>query len=65
MYLPRRTAADEILHNKALSIATNPKCDRYQRRLAPKVYKYFDKKFDGAIKRKIMLNQQSAEELHN
>ena len=37
--LPRRTACDEVLHNKAFNNATNPKYDRYQCGLASMVYK--------------------------
>ena len=42
--LTRRTASDKILHDKAFIIAKNPKYDGYQRGLASKFYKYFDKK---------------------
>ena len=41
--LPRRTASDKILHDKAFNIAKNLKCDGYQRSLASMVYKFFDK----------------------
>ena len=41
--LKRRTASDKILRNKAFNIAKNPKYDGYQRGLASKVYKFFDK----------------------
>ena len=30
-YLTRRAASDKILHDKALNIAKNPKCDGYQK----------------------------------
>ena len=39
--LPRRTASDKVLHDKAFSIAKNPKYDGYQRDLALMVYKFF------------------------
>ena len=39
-----RTEADKILRDKAYDIASNPKCDCYQRGLASMVYKFFDKK---------------------
>ena len=39
-----RTASDKILRDAAFNIAKNPKHDRYQRRLASMVYKFFDKK---------------------
>ena len=53
--LAKRTALDKVLKNKAFKIASNPKYDGYQRRLAS--YKFFDKMTSGgAIKS--MLNQQ-------
>ena len=45
--LTRRTASDEILCLKAFNTAKNPKYDRYQRRLASMVYKFFGKKTSG------------------
>ena len=42
--LPRRTAADKVLRDKAFNFANTPKYDRYQRGLASMVYKFFDKK---------------------
>ena len=39
--LPRRTASDKVLHDKAFNITKNPKYDRYQRVLASIVYKFF------------------------
>ena len=42
--LTRRTASDNILCDKALNIAKNPKYDGYQCRLASLVYSFFDKK---------------------
>ena len=42
--LNRRTAADKVLRDKALSIDKNPKYDGYQRGLDSMVYKFFDKK---------------------
>ena len=45
--LYRRTACDNILHNKALSIVKNPEYNQYQRGLASMVYICFDKKFSG------------------
>ena len=39
-YLARRTASDEILHDKAFNIAKNPKCDGCQRGLASMVQKF-------------------------
>ena len=42
--LINRTEADKVLRDKAYDIASNPKCDGYQRGLASMVYKFFDKK---------------------
>ena len=43
-YLINRTEADKVLRDKAYDIASNPKYDGYQRRLANMVHKFFDKK---------------------
>ena len=43
--LPRRTASDKKLHDKACDIDKNPKYERYQRALASSIYKFYDKKF--------------------
>ena len=48
--LARRTDYDKVLRDKAFNIAKNPKYDRYQRRLASMVYKFFDKKTAGSGK---------------
>ena len=54
--LNRRTAADKVLHDKALNIAKNLKCSEYQRGLVSLVYKFFDKKNSGgAIKNENVL----------
>ena len=66
-HLPRITASDKVLRNKAFNIAKNPKYDEYQRALASMVYKFFDKKSSGRgikIKNEIKQNQQLADELH-
>ena len=42
--LARRTASDKIMHDKASTIAKNPKYDGYQKGFASVVYKLFDKK---------------------
>ena len=42
--LINRTEADKVLRDKAYDIASNPKCDGYQRGLASMVYNFFDKK---------------------
>ena len=63
--LPRKTASDKILRDKAFNIATNPKYDRYRRVLASIVYKYFYKKTaGGAVKNEIIPSKELAEELH-
>ena len=41
--LVKRTASDKFLWDIAFSIAKNPKYDGYQRGLASKVYRFFDK----------------------
>ena len=46
--LKRRTAADNVLRDKAFNIAKKPKYDGYQRGLASMVYKFFDKKTKGS-----------------
>ena len=71
--LPRRTAADKILCDKAFNIAENPRYDGFQRGIAPMVYNFFDKKATllagksaagGAVKNEIIQNEELAEELH-
>ena len=42
--LLRKTTSGNVLSDKAFNIAKNPKYDRYQRDLAPMVYKTFDVK---------------------
>ena len=39
--LPRITASDKVLHDRAFNIAKNPKYDGYQRGLASIVYELF------------------------
>ena len=63
--LARRTASDKVLRNKAFNIAKNCKYDGYRRRLASKVYKFFDKKSEGSgVNIEVKHNEQLAEELH-
>ena len=45
--LPRRTASDKVLRDKAFNNAKNPKYDKYQRGLPSMIYKIFDKKSSG------------------
>ena len=62
--LTKRTAADQVLRNKAFNIAKDPKYDGYQRGLASMVYKFFDKKTVGSGIRSMPQNEELAEELH-
>ena len=63
----RRTAADNVLRDKAFNIAKNPTYDGYQIGLASMVYKFFDKKTKRSgvtlANKSIPQNEQSAEEL--
>ena len=60
--LPRRTAVDKVLRDKAFNIAKSLKDDGYQKGLASIVYKLFDKKSPSvntsgsAVKSEIMLS---------
>ena len=47
--LNKRTQSDKVLRDKAFETASNPKYDRYQRRLASIVYKFFDKISTGSV----------------
>ena len=59
----KRTQSDKVLRDKVFKIASDPKCDGYQRRLASMVYKFFDKKYSGSgIANEP--NYQLANELH-
>ena len=61
--LLKRAQSDKIWINKAFKIASDPKYDGYQKRLALMVYKFFDKKSNGSgIADKP--NYQLADELH-
>ena len=66
--LKRRSAADKVLRDKAFNIAKNLQYDVYQRGLASKVYKFFDKKTKGRgvtlANKSISPNEHIAEELH-
>ena len=71
--LPRRTAADKVLHDKAFDIAKNLKYGGCQQRLASFVYKFFGKKsavarankFSGsAVKNETIPNQELVKELN-
>ena len=41
--LNKRTQSDKVLREKAFEIASIPKNDKYQKRLASMVYMFFDK----------------------
>ena len=61
--LVRRTQSDKVLRDKAFNIASDPKCDGYQRGLASMVHTFFDKTSSGCG----ITNESSyqlAEELH-
>ena len=66
--LINRTEADKVLRNKAYDIASNPKYGGYQRGLASKVYKFFDKKSMGSGFKKLKNTARNssilADELH-
>ena len=71
--LPRRTASDKVLRDKAFSIAKNPKYDGYQRGLSSMVYNFFGKMSAsltdksakrGGVNNEIKQNEELAEELH-
>ena len=61
--LPRRTASDNILSDKAFNIACNPNYG-YQGALSLMINEFFNKKSSGSgAKSEIMLSQQVAEEI--
>ena len=71
--LPRRTASEKILRDKAFSITKNSKYEGYQRGLASMVYNFFDKNqasltdksdVSDVAKCEIMSNQKLTKELH-
>ena len=62
--LPKRTAADKVLRDKAFKNAIDQKYDGYQRGLASMVYKFFDKKSQGSGLANNNKNIQLANELH-
>ena len=63
--LNRRTAADNVLRDKAFNVAKNSNYNGYQRELASMVYKFFNKKTSGGtVKNEIMSNKKLAKELH-
>ena len=68
--LPRRTASDKVLRDKACNIAKNPKFDGDQHGLASMVYKFFDKNMSntklgtGTNCDVVSEKKENAEELH-
>ena len=63
--LAKRTAADNVLRDKAFTIARDKKYDGYERGLASMVYKFFDKKSQGrGLVNNNKENVQLANELH-
>ena len=55
--LAKRTAADNVLRDKAFNIAKDPKYDGYQGGLASIVYKFFDKKTAGGGIKSMLQNE--------
>ena len=62
--LPKRTAVDKVLRDKAFKIASDKKYDGYQRGLASMVYKFLDQKSQGSGLANNNENIQLANELH-
>ena len=62
--LPKKTAADKILRDKAFKIASDQKYDGYQRGLASMVYRFFDIKSSGSGLANNNENIQLTNELH-
>ena len=69
--LAKRTQSENVPRYKSFKIASGLKYDSYQRRLASRVYKFFDKKSSGsgldtslANKSATEPNYQLANELH-
>ena len=62
--LAKRTQSDKVLRDRAFKIASDPKYDGYQRRLASMVYKFFDKVSSGSDVTATEPNYQLANELH-
>ena len=52
--LTKRTQSDKDSRDEAFTIASDPKCDGYERGLASMVYKFFDK---SLVEEVLMLNQ--------
>ena len=62
--LGKRSVSDKVLRDKAFNVIKNPKYDGYQRGLASKVYKFFDKNTKGSgVNNDIKQNEESVKEL--
>ena len=57
-FLVKITQSDKVFRDKTSKIASNSKCDVYQRGLASMVYKFFDKK-------STLLNKSSGSDIIN
>ena len=66
--LPRRTASEKALDDKAFGIPSDPKFDGYRRRLALKAYNFFDKMAEDTSTHTeaaiISYNEQLTNQLH-
>ena len=62
--LTKRTAADNVLADKAFNIVKDPKYDGYQRALASMVYKFIDKETAGSGVKSMPQSEQLAEKFH-
>ena len=56
--LAKRTAADNVLRNKAFRFAKDPIYDGYQRGLASMAYNFFDKKTTGSGIKSLQQSEQ-------
>ena len=59
--LTKRTQSDKVLRDKAFKIASDFKCDGYQRELASMVYKFLDEKSSGSWVDTLFGNKSAAE----
>ena len=63
-YIAKRTAADKVLRDKAVKIASDQKYDGYKKGLASMIYKFFVKKSQGSGLASNKENVQLANKLH-
>ena len=59
--LAKRTQSDKALRDKALSIASDPKYDGYQRGLASMVHKFLNEKSSGSGAATSLANKSATE----